>query len=402
MINNVLRGCSVISRKFHLSTSISIVQDKIVNTVFTPSKQKHRFNYCALITRKCTQLSRSHMLKLEYDEFDEKKLKTLMEDPKHLLAYQKLQVEVEAYRYLSGRIPTTLTATDWLMLLAATSKGQRRSYLEYRWKVELAKAAAKAKKESNKNDDQVVEPVEHIEYGLARNTMFIRICDKTMNNFYNKRLIDAIMYGPKVVFDVGYDKDMTAYESQNCAKQLLLSFSLNRYHKNPFNLYFCNANKSGLVMRQLHKCIPPIYDDYFPINITEKSYLDVFDKDKLIYLTPDAKQTIEDFDHDKVYIIGAMVDKVNPQRVSFAKARKERIKMARLPLAEKLEWGTGSTKNLPLNQVLGILLDLHHTNNWDAALKHIPNRKLKPARLNNIVSNMRRNQRLIEQLTNVK
>lgn len=51
--------------------------------------------------------------------------------------------------------------------------------------------------------------------------------------------------------------------------------------------------------------------------------------------------------------------------------------MMRLPLSEMLNWGIGSSKNLPLNQVLHIMLELKRTKNWTEALNVIPKRKLK-------------------------
>lgn len=62
--------------------------------------------------------------------------------------------------------------------------------------------------------------------------------------------------------------------------------------------------------------------------------------------------------------------------MSLAKAKKERIKVAKLPL-DHLKWGCGSGKSLTLNQVIGILLDVRHTNDWMKSLTHVPPRKLR-------------------------
>ncbi|XP_076642309.1 tRNA methyltransferase roswell [Halictus rubicundus] len=384
MFSNTFRGCVTISRKFNLNALIYSIQEKNIDPVFTYTKQAHQINYYTLTIRNCsTQTSKSSEVARYYKEEDEKTLKQLLTNPKMLFLYEKLELEMETARQMNGRVPTEVTATDWLMLLAATSKSQRRAYLDHRWKIEKCNEVAKLSKltkEVKEHETQV--PNDGTIYGLFHNTMFLRISRKAMNNFYNNRLINAIMYAPKIVYDLGYDTDMTAYEALNCAKQLLLSFALNRYHVDPFNLYLCNANKSSLVMKQFHKGIPTLYEDSYPLYVTEKSYLDVFDKDKIVYLSPDAQTVLEKYDPNMVYVIGAMVDKINPQRVSFAKARKEKIKMARLPLAEHVPWGSGSAKNLPLNQVLGILLDLRRTNSWKKALElHIPRRKLQPARI---------------------
>lgn len=42
--------------------------------------------------------------------------------------------------------------------------------------------------------------------------------------------------------------------------------------------------------------------------MTEKSYLEIFAKEDLIYLTPDSDNTLTVLDKTKVYIIGGLVD----------------------------------------------------------------------------------------------
>uniref|UniRef100_A0A146MB64 Mitochondrial ribonuclease P protein 1 n=1 Tax=Lygus hesperus TaxID=30085 RepID=A0A146MB64_LYGHE len=75
-------------------------------------------------------------------------------------------------------------------------------------------------------------------------------------------------------------------------------------------------------------------------------------------------------------LTGAMVDKVNNEPLSLAKAKAEGLRMAKLPLDRYLDWGMG-TKSLTINQVMSIMLDMKVTNNWTKALKHVPQRKIK-------------------------
>ena len=63
-----------------------------------------------------------------------------------------------------------------------------------------------------------------------------------------------------------------------------------------------------------------------------ESYLSKFPKEKLIYLTPHCKEEMKHFDHDAVYIIGGIVDLGNSEPLTFAKARKEGIRMQKFPL----------------------------------------------------------------------
>lgn len=132
-----------------------------------------------------------------------------------------------------------------------------------------------------------------------------------MNQFYHGRLMQAMMFEPKIVFDCSYESDMTRAENHNCAKQLTLSFATNRVHVNPMFFYFCNMKKDGILLEDFKRNVPNLLNDDFPAIVTEQSYLDLFPKDRLLYLTPHCKTDLTEYDPNTVYIIGAMVDKVN-------------------------------------------------------------------------------------------
>lgn len=72
---------------------------------------------------------------------------------------------------------------------------------------------------------------------------------------------------------------------------------------------------------------------------------------------------------------------MNIEPLSLAKAKRDGLKMAKLPLDRYLEWAPGSKKNLNINHMIPILLDLKLTKNWEIALKHIPRRKLMETKI---------------------
>lgn len=81
------------------------------------------------------------------------------------------------------------------------------------------------------------------------------------------------------------------------------------WFSDPYDLYFCNFNE-GVLKDYLKRHIPTIEEPAFPLNVHKESYLDLFPKDKIVYLTPHSKDTMEVYDHDAIYVIGAIVDKV--------------------------------------------------------------------------------------------
>lgn len=186
-----------------------------------------------------------------------------------------------------------------------------------------------------------------------------------------------MQFGQKLIFDCSYDSHMTDREAINAAKQLMLSFADNRVHDDPYDLHFCNANFDNTTMKYLHKHIPTLLDKEFPLNIHECSYMDLFPKEQLIYLTPHCRTDLVEYDPEAIYIVGAMVDKINNEQLSLAKAKALGLRMARLPLDRYLQFGAGSGKSLTLNQMTQILLDFKATQNWDKALVHVPRRKIQ-------------------------
>lgn len=129
------------------------------------------------------------------------------------------------------------------------------------------------------------------------------------------------------------------------------------------------------MMELLLKINPALYDDSHPTHVTEKSYLDVFKREELVYLSPHAKDELEEWSEDDVYIIGAMVDKTDGKPLSLAKGKREGVRLRKLPLDKYLVWGMGG-KSLTINQMILIMLDLRRTGDWKAALEHVPKRKL--------------------------
>lgn len=119
-----------------------------------------------------------------------------------------------------------------------------------------------------------------------------------------------MLFGQKLILDCSYDEYMNTREALNAAKQLMYCFAENRIHDEPFDLHYCNVNLKSQTSKQLERYIPGFLDTSFPINIHTESYMDLFPKEKLVYLTPHCFNDLEEFSYDDYYIIGGMVDKV--------------------------------------------------------------------------------------------
>lgn len=209
------------------------------------------------------------------------------------------------------------------------------------------------------------------EYRLFRNSFLIRIRSDAINRFYESRQIPAILFGQSVVFDLGYDDIMTPRECNKAARDLLLAYGWNRTSRDPFHLHFCNAAPDGVTAKILDNDLFSASDLPLLSELTPHSYLDIFPKEKLVYLTPDSENTLDVFDHDAVYVIGALVDKETKPGVTLSKATSEGLRTARFPQTFAWNWQEEVAMPLHLTDVLKILLDLKRTNSWESALRFV-------------------------------
>jgi mitochondrial ribonuclease P protein 1 len=280
------------------------------------------------------------------------------------------------------KVPSKISSIEWERLLELHTVSRRRKYLQYLFLNEMSNENKKRKKEEKQilrqerldakrelaNSDQLV-------YGLGYNSFFLKIYDTTMNQWHNNKLTRAMQFGQKLIIDCSYDKHMTLREADNCAKQLVFSFATNRLHDQPFDIHFCNFDPQSNSGKKFRNAVPTLYDKDFPINVHSESHTELFDKKKLVYLTPHCREELTEYNPDDVYIVGAMVDKAVSEPLSLAKAKRHGLRMAKLPLDRYLMWGIGS-KSLAINQMIEILLEMNATNDWKKAFEFVPKRKL--------------------------
>ena len=68
---------------------------------------------------------------------------------------------------------------------------------------------------------------------------------------------------------------------------------------------------------------------------SEKDILEYFQEDsypKIVYLSPDATESLKEFKDDEIYIIGGIVDKTIKTGLTMEKAKKLGIKLRSLPI----------------------------------------------------------------------
>lgn len=298
-------------------------------------------------------------------------LSTKDEDP--LVATREL---IEMWRLLGREVPEHLSDEELKTIMECVSKSSKKKYLKFLYVKEKMKKAKQIKKEmkaaakEKAKEDQLLETTKE---NKQQNFLFLRLWDRNMDIAMDWKGAQAMQFGQPLVFDMAYDNYMKPKELQNTVSQLLESEGRNRRDVDPFHIHFCNLKTDGPSHRELIKRYGEKWNKLL-LTATEKSHIDLFPKDSIVYLTADSPNVMTTFKHDKIYIVGAFVDKNIQSGISLAKAKRLNLATECFPLDKYLQWDTGS-KNLTLDQVIRILLCLKNNGSWEEALKFVPRRK---------------------------
>ncbi|KAL7643614.1 UNVERIFIED_CONTAM: hypothetical protein RMT77_005597 [Armadillidium vulgare] len=294
----------------------------------------------------------------------------------------KLQKWIEMLKFEGARVPNNISDEQLFDIFSQTSESLRLKHLNYLFLKEVAKTKDIIRTERlkelkrEKNKERSSRQKGHIKYGLWKNTMFAKTNKQHTKSLQNHRLANAIIFNQPLVIDLDFYDYMNNREVNSLSEQLSISLQRNRFNSEPFNLTLCNVDFECKKYQYFFKFMPNMSKPNFPINITSESYLDIFPKEKLVYLTPDSRNEMEEFDHEAIYIIGGLVDLYNPSPVTLAKAKRENIKTMKLPV-EKYHISKKSSQNgLALHVMVNIMLDLQKNGDWKKAFKNIPRRLL--------------------------
>ena len=111
------------------------------------------------------------------------------------------------------------------------------------------------------------------------------------------------------------------------------------------------------------------FTSWDPRHLTE-----IYPKEKIVYLTSESENVLDDVVDDKVYVIGGIVDHNRLKGITHEDATKRGLYTARLPLDKYVDMQ--SRKVLTVNHVFMILLGVLNTHDWSKTLSAVlPKRK---------------------------
>ncbi|KAI7811550.1 tRNA methyltransferase 10 homolog C [Triplophysa rosa] len=283
---------------------------------------------------------------------------------------------VEMWHHAGKMVPKNITDEQLEHLSGLTTKSAKKKFLKFLAIKERHKVAKKEKKEEKKLEKkaEVDDECEKDVGDALKNTFLLRFWSRSMDTLLNWRGAQTMRFGQPLVYDMSYDQHMTRREIENTVSQLMETEGWNRRSGDPFHLHFCNLQPNGTYYKELLKRYGTETWERLFITATARQHVEMFPHESIVYLTADSPNVLHRFDHSKVYVVGAMVDRSIHTGVSLANAKRLRLATARLPLDEYLDWDSGA-KNLTLDQMIRILTTIKETGSWQKALEFVPKRK---------------------------
>merc|ERR1712137_568924 len=109
--------------------------------------------------------------------------------------------------------------------------------------------------------------------------------------------------GAGVLLDLEWEHAHTEKALKSLVNQVLYCYGAIRKASKPVRLMISGLHCESEMYRRLHKISG---FEKWAIEVSEKPYIDTYSKEQLVYLTPDAEETVEQFEQDKIYIIGGI------------------------------------------------------------------------------------------------
>ena len=286
----------------------------------------------------------------------------------------------EERRQAGEEVPGTLERKNLIDITKANSKNGIRKYLDYMNDVEWNKLKSirlKRYRQSNhapgvKRKQEEIDNCSHIYYGLGHNTINLRLNDSTVDKHHNWSAWRQFILGQPLVVDFSYLSNLKSYKhiKSMIRQEAAHSVKFNREAKTPFALHFTGVSPEVQEIMNSHFCLDNAGNS-FPVEITEKHQLDLFPPEKLVYLSPDSKNDLYEFNEDDVYVIGGIVDKgLDKAPLTLANAKKNKIRHARFPMKKVI----GLKEDLNVETCVAIMNDMKYSQDWFYSLRWVPSR----------------------------
>jgi len=254
---------------------------------------------------------------------------------------------------------------------------EEKDHMRRRELIRRRAAAASGEVVKQQRVEEKKEAEKHLYYGLGGNIIHIRLTKQTENHLYNWNAVSAFANSTPLVIDFSYFSQMDSRKHIKSLvfKEIVNAYTFNRTARSPFALHLTNVNPEMEKMLD-QAFMASVSAPDFPIQVTDKDHLDLFDKDRLVYLSPDSRNDLKRVSEDDIYVIGALINKTETDRgpLTLAKAKRHKIRHARFPLKRTI----GIQAEMNVDACVGVMCDMKAHNDWFHACRWVPSRHLAP------------------------
>ncbi|TPX40374.1 hypothetical protein SeMB42_g06030 [Synchytrium endobioticum] len=173
-----------------------------------------------------------------------------------------------------------------------------------------------------------------------------------------------------ICIDMSFEDLMTDKELSSLCRQVEQGYGKNRSAERPVTMTLSSLGPKTVQCLDARCCSWKNWK----VTCESKSALEIFDKDKLVYLTADSPNVLMELDETNVYIVGGIVDRNRYKNICYDRATVAGIAHGQLPIGEYISMA--SRKVLTTNQVIDIMLKYLEYKDWrQAFMEVIPARK---------------------------
>jgi len=223
-----------------------------------------------------------------------------------------------------------------------------------------------------------IEEEKHIFYGLAGNSIHLRVLNKELTEQDDWKVIREFhSWGQPLVIDLNFVKNLTYQAAMSLMdREIPMGLHINRSMSEPLAVYITSYDQNCQKCRLLEKALNRIKNEAWqslPYHLTSEHYSALFPRKRLMILSPDSRNDLIDYDPNDIYVIGGIVEKVNRNKSTLNFALDNEIRHARFPMKRII----GIQDELNVDTAIGVIADFKNYKDWFHAFRWIPPRKLK-------------------------
>lgn len=168
--------------------------------------------------------------------------------------------------------------------------------------------------------------------------------------------IKAMDSDVRICIDLSFNEVNSPREQRSLIKQCTLSYAAIR--KSAFGVALHISSLHGDVGVSL--CEQGA--EHWHVRKHSSSVYDVFDRENIVVLSPDADDVLQEFDPTKIYVVGGIIDRTVKNNLTLDRASERGVSAARLPVKEFFPQAQSHVINI--DQVVALCCHYSETKDW--------------------------------------